>query len=457
MQDLDSAWVAYQAILETHGHGSRLFSPRQLHGLSAMLSKIRPKTRQTYLRLLSVISELRNLGHSVYQWELNALVASAGKGFRKTRIEDYEAAINTLSLPLPSHHLPKSKFDIVTFNTLLSVAARTLSPRIMQHALSLLNDHPHLRPNRNTHLSLLQFYALTDQSHLVPGVLDQMIKAELEIGVDGINAVIWAYARSGALDVALNIFGSLGNIPPDSPASLKHVPVDRREPLIAGQANSIPTDNPILCIPGLSSQLRNLEPNHITFTLLIQCLSYHGDLYPALSLLRTMLSRVGEHSKGGKSPPSGESEALLIVFRSIFLGFVRFGVQSQSPPLRDNSFGLSSPLHRVSARLKSRCKSARTSPDQHSPWVRDILAPLFDSFLALHSPTGSSQSTCPRSHQRVFYWGLLAFSQTSGHDPSVVAQAWRKMQSAFHLGLTESNQPRITGRLRALVQELIDA
>ena len=491
--DTAKSWCIYQTILHNHPLGSRLISPRLLHALSALLWKTRPITRQTFLRLVSVISELRSLGHAIYTWEWNALIHAAGAGFRRTATKDFEAALNITQEMIAESLKPqttqrvatrKSRVDIVTVNTLLAIASRTRSKRNVQHALDMLASRSDITPDRITHLILLNYYGRTGRLDRIPGCINRLIQTESGIGVDGINATMWAYARSGRLDYAMRIYEKL---------RLNLTDPDPNDASISDHKEG--DHHPILSLPHIGRALVLILPDSITYTALIQCLAYHGDFTNAISvykdyvgtkkawphLARYFPKHVTELTQKRAYAPSVE------IYRSLFIGFTRYGVfrsRHQSVPLAEElqSGGTHSTLfsrhHAAPLSYPPRHpKSPYVTPSSHSAWTLQSLSDLFDNFLEVPSsqvpcingrfsqsstpyhqfPSGISRPPVP---PQVMYWALVAFSRTTNADKEVMRAAWHRMVRAFHIDCPQTSQlpiPRTTsfGDSFTLRQELI--
>ncbi|KAG9317180.1 hypothetical protein JVU11DRAFT_1373 [Chiua virens] len=223
----DRAWAAYQELLSY-----RVAIPHHLlHQLLRLLASVKPRTGTVYLQLLSVLKTLQKNGGRIRSWEWNTLIDSAGKQWHKTRLEDYENSLDIFNKKgvLPTGNavpvnetldpevdscITQQEPDIWTYNILLSIASRSNSPLTIRHASSLLLASG-LPPNRYTHLCLLRYFAARNDLRSVRSTLCKMKQQDLEVGLDGINACLWAYARNGRFDVALRIYQILrSNIRP---------------------------------------------------------------------------------------------------------------------------------------------------------------------------------------------------------------------------------------------------
>jgi pentatricopeptide repeat protein len=396
---LPDAWAAYQSVIHTHPLGVRLLSPTILRMIVSLLSQQRPRTRQTFVRLLNVTSELRKMGEKMTTEEWNALIDCAGKGLRKTRVEDYEAALGVydemlaLSNPVPGASQPHSTTtshtsapDIFTFNTLLSIAARTLSFSCIQHAVSLLSANPQIVPDRITYITLMYFYSRTHQTHLVPLSLTRIVAEGWDVGIDGLNAAMWAYARSGQVNVAMGVYHALRR---------SHSGSSGGDAAFGREFEDL--DNPILAVPGLVIN-DNLKPDMITYNLLIQALSYHGHLRTALRVFRDMVTSV----EGGapatsvieRSAANQPVAPILEVYYSLFLGFSRHVVYDVK--------GMESSTAR---KLKLLPRSGPQS------WTLSQLDAIFQTFIHTSFPTNLSFAV-----KRKIVWLIMVAYDKASRD-----------------------------------------
>ena len=59
----------------------------EANGKTRLISRVHPRTRLNFIRLLSILSTIRRIGGQLQLWEWNTLIDFAGKGFRKFRAE----------------------------------------------------------------------------------------------------------------------------------------------------------------------------------------------------------------------------------------------------------------------------------------------------------------------------------------------------------------------------------
>ena len=400
----DRAWAAYEELLS-----HRVAIPiHSLHRLARLLASIKPRTRTVHLQLLSVLKTLERSHGQLRPWEWNTLIDSAGKQWHKTRLEDYENALDIFNkrgvLPTGNTHsvdesvdaeansrLTQQKPDIWTYNILLSIAARSNLPFAVRHASSLLLASG-LTPNRYTHLCLLRYFAVRNDLRNVRSTLHKMNQQDLEVGLDGINACLWAYARNSRFDVALRIYRVLRS-------NIKPTPN-------LGEHDIVEDSHYIRDTVGLD-MLDGFEPDEVTYTMMIQTLAYHGDLRNALGVFVDMLStpsrKAATRTDGTAVVPACYKPSMA-AFRALFLGFARHGRDSEHRTVD------AEPI-------------AALFPSLQNAWDQDALETVFAAFLQLPSQ--------PKLTDRVIYWILVAFDKTSGSDSAKLRGVWTKLEAKY--------------------------
>lgn len=388
------AWNAYHELVSLPHHGTKLCIPwEHLHQLARLIASTRPRTRTLFIRLFSVISTIRNTGGTVRLWQWNALMDFAGKGWRKSTPESFRTA-SDLYNDLVSQNPPGTAFsgsssrddngcgnpsatepqkpDIITYNTLLNIAGRTLHEPTLHRAQALLAQSGY-KPDRITYLCLLAHYMRVGRLHSVRSVLGLMASENMELGLDGATACITAFGFNNRLDVAMSIYRVLkANIDPILDPETEQL----REELA--------DDN--IRVP------RDVGPNGAVYASLMQAYAYHGDLNTCLSVFMDLVATV----------PMADEPAQNVhyynAYRSIFLGFARHGINPADEPL-----------------LRTEAPKAR--------WTFGTLQTLFDDFIRVaHLQPPSS---------RMLHWILRAFSVTSGDDPSVMRAVQAQLEQRF--------------------------
>ena len=395
---VDEGWNSYVCLVDLisgtpslHRHVQHIpFA--HLHRMARLLSRNRPQTRRQFLRLLAVLTYLNYWGGKLKQHEWNALVAHAGSGWRKTKLEDFGNAMKVFNdmragrLPGSSDLLPPdreflegpvSQPDIYTYTSLLAIASRATDGKNLYNISSMLTKAG-LPPNRITHLSLMRYFTLKADLGGIRATLLKMRQQDLELGLDGLNACLWAYGRSARLDIVMMIYRILRhNVLPETSEQK-----DINDTI--GQLG----EEYIFVEP-------ELQPNEITLTTVIQVMAYYGHFTSTLNVFMDMLSFANlekgaplERNSAGEYEPTSYKPSLA-VFRAIFLGFSRHAKHVQ----------------------------------HDSDWNMDNLSEIFDLFLELPPDSNLTRNT--------IYLIMLAFDKASGRDIKMLRDVWMRMERRF--------------------------
>jgi hypothetical protein len=411
-------WQAYRTLLAV----PFLIPHRHLNRLVRLLARERTKTRTLFQRLLSVLTSIHQSGWKIEAYQWNALIDNAGKGLRRATPEDFKRALDMftdlVTSKAPGTALSEAGYsldeeitdnplpDIFTYTTLINHAASLRSKIALGQSTSLLTASG-IPANRITHLVLLKFYSNVGNLDGVRASLLRIRQQGRGLGLDGVNACIWAFSRYNRVDVVMKIYRVLRhnrvpemNIGPNDVFSAKRA--------LLGEGIEISGD---------------MIANAVTYTTVVQAMAYHGNLHATLTAFSDMLTadniEIGAplyRDQHGQLKPSPYSPTLPI-FRAIFLGYYRHGVANALP------------------------NDALGSPYRSKPWVLDSLNSLFEVFLALPEYIQPSTST--------IYWALVAFDKTSDHDQELIRTAWTRIEARFgaNWGSDDHRLQRIRGAL----------
>ncbi|KAI0750882.1 hypothetical protein C8Q80DRAFT_537458 [Daedaleopsis nitida] len=423
-EDIEEAWRTYQELLlQRPPHVKQLIPHKYLHCFAALLvarTKWQPsqktRTQTVFHRLLSVLSTIYYSGGQVRLWEWNALLECSGSGWRKTRMDDFHSALNIyrdmVANRAPGASLSKDSFpplhdesrvasqpvdpDIVTYTTLLSIAGRTLNEPTLQEAEELLAASGH-QPNRITYLAYIRYYTRRGRLAGVRSVLSRMKLNDFELGIDGINACIWAYGRNGRLDIATLIY-----------RILRHRLQSEHDPHNVDELGDIQgTAQQLFEFEGIVVPA-GLKPNAITYYTLIQVYAYHGRMQRCLTAFEDMMTSPEPvtgplHDMDVVASEPTIPNPVLPIFRAIFLGFARH------------------------TELPGHPSNVRTAPHhQKRPtdeWTLDTLHTLFEQFIEL------PQNAKPNS--RTAYWLLVAYAIASGYDRVLLRDVWERLSRRY--------------------------
>ena len=401
-QDVEEAWHSYITLIDviTRFPSVYKYLPHipyaHLHRLSRLIAGNQPKTHRQYLRLLAVITYLKHFGGNLTKYQYNALVDHAGKGWRKTREEDLMHA-KRVAKDLEIGHLPnwaeetyehnkqdyaKLDPDIYTYTTLLATAARALHTKELLNISSLM-QLAGLPPNRITHLALLRYFTQKRNIGGVRSTLQKMRFQNLELGLDGLNACMWAYGRNGRVDIVWMVYRLLRhNVIPETytgEGDVKEITSRLAEEYVFVESN--------------------IRPNEITFTMVMQMMAYLGDFQTLLDVFQDMLTFENKEQGAPLFDDSGELRPMtyrptVAVYRNIFLGFSKHG-DSAAPDGGSDVTG----------------------------WTIDNLLALFERFLQL--PPSSSVT-----YAQVDII-MKAFSVTSGDNLALMRDVWLAIEEKF--------------------------
>ena len=416
---VDEAWNSYVFLVDLIAGTPIVYRHVQhipfvhLHRMARLLARNRPQTRRQFLRLLAVLTYLNYWGGRVKQHEWNSLVTHAGSGWRKTKLEDFGNAMKVFNdmragrLPGSSRLRPPDREflegpavepDIYTYTSLLAIAARATDSKNLHNISSMLTKAG-LPPNRITHLSLMRHFTLKADLGGIRATLLKMRQQGLELGLDGLNACLWAYGRNGRLDIVMMIYRALRhNVLPETYTGQKDI----------NEAIGRLGEEYIFVEP-------ELQPNEITLTTVIQVMAYHGHFTSTLNIFMDMLSSnnlekgapLQKNSTGVYEPTSYKPS--LAVFRAIFLGFSRHARHVQ----------------------------------HDSDWNMDNLSQIFDLFLELPSDSNLTHNT--------IYLIMLAFDKASGRDVKMLRNVWVRMDRRFGMAFHKPHSASRLARLQRLL------
>jgi len=418
-QSFNEAWDAYRAF-SSHPLAEdptlNKYPSRHLHRLVSLLATIRPRTRKVYLSLVSIMSTLRASGHLIYPWEWNLLMDASAKGWRKTRFEDYKTSLQVFNDMLAyqkevqessvSQHIGRNVRsssheesiaarnnlapDIYSHTTLISHAARTQSPQALKHARSLL-DSSGIIPNRVTLLAQLRLHTNHNQMFGVRNIIAEVLDRGFTLDIHDVNSILWAFARNEHMEVAEPIYRVL-----------------RSNTDVGG-----PVDEDIAATTKFLGEVENIVipptviPDRITYTILIQSYAYQGDLTRTFQVFADMLSSPDPVAIWrGEVGAKARFLPVMPIFRAIFLGFCRHGVDTARP--------LPHP------RRHDRPRRTRGSG---LDWNLDNLHAIYNGFLEL--PVDR------KPEDRVVYWLITAFETCSGGDYRRMREVWTTLEGRW--------------------------
>lgn len=445
-QSFNEAWNAYRAFSSlplAEDPFLNKYPSRHLHRLVSLLATIRPRTRKIYLSLVSIISTLRASKHPIYAWEWNLLIDASAKGWRKTRFEDYKTSLRVFndmlayqkevlepddpqhtdqncrpsshdqgSIPLHNDFAP----DIYSYTTLISHAARTLSPQALDHARSLLGSSG-IKPNQVTLLSQLRLHTSHNQMFGIRRTIAEIRDGGFPLDMYWVNSIIWAFARNGHMEVAEAIYRILrSNADADG---FDDDTLNRVDEEIVSAIRFLDEAENITIPP-------SMVPDRITYTILIQSYAYQGDLTRTLQVLADMLSSPDPFAIWkGKVGAEARFPVVMKIFRAIFLGFYRCGVD---------------PAKSLAHQQAHNRSGGRHGPDLD--WGLDNLYAIYEGFLEL--PANQKPT------DQVVYWLMMAFEKCSGGDYWRMREVWESLEKRWGKPWRKRCGPRVQGVRRTI-------
>jgi hypothetical protein len=549
-QDAACAWAAYRALVvlprSPDKRAPKVPFPHR-HRLLRLLAAVPPaplRTRGRFAQVLAVLRALHHAGGTIKTWEWNLLLDCAGKeGWRRPREEHYRAALallaemrracgddgiggtgtaTTATSPATGERVQGRgtddadagdsgdsgagagrggagaglalEPDIFSYTTLLAHAVRTRSPAAVRHAAQLL-ARAGLVPGVYAHTALLCFFAHRGD---LAGVRDTLFRmrrhahagAGAGLAQVPFNAVLWAFAYNGRLDVARAMYrvvrarvaeGGRGQ-----PTEAESEGREEREEL--EELENALAEREMFFIS------HEVVPDAATYHTLILAHAYHGDLRGCLETLTDMLSAPApltgtvpfpsslpllshrihkEDERDGDGHDGGGFIASLSAFRAIFLGFARHGVAEQSSISTPTSSSSSLPpkdhIHLASIDNSTSLFTAASAPplppfttQKHHHRQQHHSPSSFTDHRSSHShttnTTGNNSDDVPiggessewtlttlealfarflelprdtRLRESTLYWLVCAFARTSGRDGAVLRRVFERVEDRF--------------------------
>jgi len=409
----------------------------------------------------------------VKRWQWNSLIHHSALGLRKVYTKDYQAALDifhemqSLSA-MPGNEL-HCKPDVYTYTTLLSIAIRTGVTENVDHAYSLLRDS-NLQQDRVARLAIIPYYSRNRNLRAIRTIADGFARDNEDMGIDGINAYIWAFGRHGHLNAVEEVYQALrSNLSPED---------------IVGDSEEVSSTSidgfSKTAKPTSSIQKEKLRPS-MGDPYWEEWASSMNDLDNLISELTTWhpgtespngitshldseshdksVTRLGEPSRSVRRSPRRVNEDLLImahhipdnityticiqvhayrndleralqVFRDMITTFDRERPW-ETPAVTYKAFhkayrALFLGLVRYSSQLDTSDHFGfhESCGEDEKRRTQETLEFVFQSFLAMEPAELSP-------NDRTVRWIMNAFANCSGHDPEKLIQVWRALEQRF--------------------------
>ncbi|KAG8834572.1 hypothetical protein FRC17_008241 [Serendipita sp. 399] len=428
-------WEAYRSAVDQEIY----IPPSVLERVSRVLIRKYAATRETFLRLHDVIIQYQKQGNVIRRWQWNALIYHSALGLRKLTTSQYQSALDIYWQMLSFRKLPKheeeSTPDIYTYSTLLYIAICTRNHEHVAHAMSLL-EASKLQPDRIAQLTMIPFYLLTDNLRGVRRIVKQINASGTDIGIDGINAYIWAFGKQGHLQLLGDVYTALranvkggANEEQQGPhvalksrlerdmvydmdtsvtvRSSQFVPFKPAQTMYHGSLSVIEKDEgPVRVVKDLIIREHHV-PDNITYTICMQAFAYHGDLYHALKVFGDMTT-TSDLSRPWSEKVEAPFPATMEAYRALFVGIVR----KSRAINRFAEYSLPNVRHIENSAVPA-----------DAEWLEEALHFVFESFLEIDSDYRPSDMTVR--------WIMEAFANITQFDAETLNWVWSSLVTRF--------------------------
>lgn len=397
---LRHVWESYMDLIQiqrTYPVVQEQFPPSRVPSvllvrLCHLIIHSRPFTHSHYPSLLMVMQHMWDKGRkdrrpTRLMW--NSLINFAAKGRRgggEDGIQRSLAALNDficdlrpgstipnaskLTLPAVLDTSSPNQPDIYTFGTLIHIASNAMDSELFEDANRLLEESG-LPPTRITRLSCLEFYTRKKQMDDVRRVIWTMREDGMDLGIDGLNACIWAFTNTGQDSKALDIYRILrNNVEADPDPDAIH---RLRNDLEAFEHIHVPND---------------ATPDSTTYVSLIQTMAYHGRFTETTSIFADFLASAPRLRLGPSTAPA---------FRAVFLGFSKYAI--------------------------GRLEVSADPNHPHRQWDLESLQAMYRTFLTMPYGVVPSRST--------IFWIMVAFDKASDRDVDHLRAIWLELENHF--------------------------
>ena len=454
-QDVACAWEAYRSLLilprSPEKPAPKVPFPHR-HRLLRLLAAAPPRplrTRGRFAQVFSIIRALHDVGGIVQKWEWNLLLDCAGKeGWRRPREEHFRAALAILAemrargggddaggaggtwtatttnngrrdggdgAGAGAGAATSLTPDIFSYTILLAHAVRSRAPIAVRHVARLL-VRAGLTPGVHAHTTLLCFFARRGD---LAGVRDALFRLRRHMqdednddgsnGTDSgltqasFNAVLWAFAYNGRLDIARAMYCVV--------CARADIAAEGRDGEGPEGREELEELERVLAEREMIVIARDVVPDAATYHALIQAYAYQGDLRACLEILIDMLSPASslyddDDKQQAKEKGKGQQRqftASLAAFRAIFLGFARHGVVSSNT---NGDF------------------TVHENEENEFQWTLPTLEALFARFLDLPRDAPLREPT--------LFWLVNAFTRTGGQDSSLLLRdVFERVEARF--------------------------
>lgn len=434
--------------------------PDLLDRVARVVIRTYAPTRSTFLRLHEILGHLQRLNQPIKRWQWNSLIYHSALGLRRVHTQDYQSALDIYREMLSSRAIPQnaaqSTPDIYTYTTLLYIAVRTGEASNVDHAYSLLRAS-NLPLDRVARLAMIPYFVYTKNLKAVRNIAKEFSPAKEDIGIDGINAYMWAFGKMEQLDVVREIYNVLRANISRNAASQKGPPSNMDSSF---QSSSSPTPNETYninrtsdfntdvqtptakivegphpgndCTPSEPITIREFTAIDGTFN------GESTDPSEASSPTSRRLKRARVQINGDlviwetQTPNNityticiqlyayfGDLRSALQIFRDMIATIDTERPWLSEPPQKYR------PLHKVyRALFLGFARHARSPPEDDLPWKKDALYSIFTSFLQMDADQF-------KPNDRTILWIMQGFADCTNNDEGTLIWVWNSLEERF--------------------------
>ncbi|KAI4860631.1 hypothetical protein F4820DRAFT_436272 [Hypoxylon rubiginosum] len=188
--DLDTVYDIYQSLPEPRvSH----LTARLRHQLLAVLGNVERKDSKSMLRYFSVVTDVKNSGFPLTQFEWNTAMSFASRYVGRSTEIEVEAALH---LWREMERVAGVKASAVTFNILFDVASKAGKTTLAEMIYQEMIDRK-LPFNRYHHVSLIHYFGLKQDTGGIRAAYKEMVQSGEVIDSTVLNCVISGFLNSG--------------------------------------------------------------------------------------------------------------------------------------------------------------------------------------------------------------------------------------------------------------------
>jgi len=194
--------AAFQAYSELRYPGVWYLSDDSIRLLFRRLSVVEKKNKDSMLRYLSVVDDMKSSGFDMTQAEWNSAIAFCGQCFARISADDVETALRTWK---EMEEEAKVKGGHVTFNILFDMAAKSGKFVLAEMILKEMETRK-LRINRYARVGLIFYHGLKADGDGIRRAYREFVEAGEIVDTVVMNCVIASFMRAGEPSAADQVY-----------------------------------------------------------------------------------------------------------------------------------------------------------------------------------------------------------------------------------------------------------